>query len=229
MLLQSTIRESIFLEIAFPSFLAKNTPQILQAKGFGLFNYLPEVPPQQLMSLNKSDSLVKLLAMLQMIWLMIELLARYKQNIVISQLERVTLAFSTCSVVTYAVLWDRPSGVITRYRIKASREANIGEILLLATFGPGYLWTWNRLHGKEDKELDLMPIPNDASHAVDLRNMLKGFENNIVGRNIVEWGRHHHPAVVSVIAGSVLGGTLFGGLHCMAWNFSFPTPLEVIP
>ncbi|CZR69923.1 uncharacterized protein PAC_19824 [Phialocephala subalpina] len=202
--------------------------QILRAKSFKLFDTLPEVPPRQLESLNKSDSLVKLLAIIQMTWLMVELIVRYKQNIISSQLEVVTLAFSACSVVTYAILWDRPRGVTTRYRIKATKAANMDEILWLATFGPGYLWTWNRLESKPDEELDLLPIPNDASHAVDVRNLVGDFENTVFARRLVEWLRHHHPAVVSVIAGSVLGGTLFGGLHCLAWDFSFPSHAEVI-
>jgi hypothetical protein len=98
----------------------------------------------------------------------------------------------------------------------------------LATFGPGYLWTWHRFNGKEDEILHLMPIPNDASHAVDVRNLVSGFDNTTVGRTIVEWLRHNHPAIVSVIAGSALGGTLFGGIHCLAWNFAFPTCTELI-
>lgn len=202
--------------------------QILRAKSFKLFDTLPEVPPRQLECLSNSDSLVKLFSVVQMAWLMVELIVRYKQNIISSQLEVVTLAFSACSVVTYAILWDRPRGVTTRYRIKATKAANMDEILWLATFGPGYLWTWNRLEGKPDEELDLMPIPNDASHAVDVRNLVGDFEDSMFARKLFEWLRHHHPAVVSVIMGSVLGGTLFGGLHCLAWDFSFPSHAEVV-
>jgi hypothetical protein len=201
--------------------------QILRAKGFGLFESLPEVPPQQLEALSKSDALVTILAILQMAWLMIQLLVRYKQNIESSQLEIVTLAFSACGILTYAILWDRPRGVTTRYRIQASRGAKVDEVLLLATFGPGYLWTWPRLQSTEDIEFNLMPIPNDASHAVDVRNLAKNYEGNKFTRAFVDWGRHYHPAVVSVVIGSILGGTLFGGLHCLAWNFIFPTHIEV--
>lgn len=115
--------------------------QLLRAKGFKLYDALPPVAPHELESLNKSDSLVKLLAMLQIGWLMIQLFVRYKNNIVSSQIEIATLAFSICSLLTYAILWNRPRGVTTRYRVKATKAPKLNEIMSLATFGPGYLWT----------------------------------------------------------------------------------------
>ncbi|KAH8589511.1 hypothetical protein B0O99DRAFT_636669 [Bisporella sp. PMI_857] len=201
--------------------------QLLSAKGFKLYHDLPSISPQDLEALGNSDPLVKLLAVAQISWLIIQLLVRYRNNIVSSQLEIATLSFSVCSMLTYAMLWNRPRGVTTRYRIKAAKAPKEDEILLLATFGPGYLWTWNRFQGSEDEELHLMPIPNDASHAVDVRTLFAGFEDTVVVRMLVEWLRHNHPAVVSVIAGSVFGGSLFGALHCLAWNFSFPTQTEL--
>jgi hypothetical protein len=202
--------------------------QLLSAKGFKLYDSLPAVSPQELESLSNSDSLVKLLAMIQIGWLVIQLVVRHQNNIISSQLEIAALAFSVCSMLTYAILWNRPRGVTMRYRVKATKAPKLDEIISLATFGPGYLWTWHRFQEDEDEDLHLMPIPNDASHAVDVRNLVPGFENNVVGRMLVEWLRHNHPAIVSVIAGSVLGGTLFGGIHCLAWNFSFPTYTELV-
>ena len=202
--------------------------QLLNAKEFKLYDSLPPVSPQELESLSNSDSLVKLLTMIQIGWLMIQLLGRYRNNIVSSQLEIATLAFSICSILTYAILWNRPRGVTMRYRVMATKAPKLNEVISLATFGPGYLWTWHRFQGKEDGTFHLMPIPNDASHAVDVRNLVGGFENTVTGCTIVEWLRHNHPAIVSVIASSVLGGTIFGGMHCLAWNFSFPTRSELI-
>ena len=202
--------------------------QLLSAKGFKLYDSLPQISLQELDALNNSDSLVKLIAMTQIVWLMIQLLVRYRNNLVSSQLEIAALAFSVCSMLTYAILWNRPRGVTMRYRVNAVKAPKPDEIILLATSGPGYLWTWHLFEENEDDSLHLMPIPNDASHAVNVRTLVGGFENTVVGRTLVEWLRFNHPAVVSVIAGSVLGGTLFGGMHCLAWNLSFPTHAELI-
>jgi hypothetical protein len=202
--------------------------QLVNAKMFKLYDGLPPVSPQELETLSNSDSLVKLLAMLQIGWLMIQLLVRYEQNIISSQLEISALAFSVCSLLTYAILWNRPRGVTKRYRVRAAKAPKLTEIMSLATFGPGYVWTWHRFEAKEDEDLFLLPIPNDASHAVDVRSIVAGYENTVAGRTIVGWLRHNHPAIVSVIAGSVIGGTLFGGIHCLAWNFAFPTHTELV-
>jgi hypothetical protein len=202
--------------------------QLLSAKGFKLYRDLPPVSPQDLEALSKSDSLVKFLTILQISWLIIQLIIRYHNKLISSQLEIATLSFSVCSMITYAILWDRPRGLTTRYRVKATRIPKDDEIISLATFGPGYLWTWHRFPGREDEGLHLMPIPNDASHAVDVRYLFSGHENTAVLKTLVEWLRYNHPAVVSVIVGSVLGGTIFGGLHCLAWNFSFPTHTELV-
>lgn len=202
--------------------------QLINAKGFKLYEHLPPISAQELESLSNSDSLVKLLAVIQIAWLMIKLLVRYKTNIISSQLEVATLAFSVCSLLTYSILWNRPRGVTRRYRVKATRIPKLDEITSLAIFGPGYLWTWSRSHENIDEDLCVVPIPNDASHAVDVRSVLGEFGNTVAGRTLLGWLRYNHPAIVSVIAGSALGGTLFGALHCLAWNFVFPTRTELV-
>ncbi|KAH6717682.1 hypothetical protein BKA61DRAFT_716038 [Leptodontidium sp. MPI-SDFR-AT-0119] len=201
--------------------------QLLRAKDFQLFKLLPPVSSQDLESMTNTDFLAKLIAVTQVIWLMIQLLIRHQNGILSSQMEIATLAFAACSIVTYVIHWDRPRGITTRYEIKATKAPKEDQILALATFGPGYLWTWHRVQGDKDESLNLMPIPNDASHAVYLANLFSGYDNTIT-RTLMAWFSLNHPAVVSVIAGSVIGGTLFGSLHCLAWNFHFPTHSELI-
>jgi hypothetical protein len=203
--------------------------QLLSAKGFKLFTLdnFPSIPPSELESLSNSDSRVKFLAMTQIAWLITQLIVRYRKGIISTQLEIAAAASAASSMLTYAILWNRPRGVTTRYRIKASRVPSSDEIVSLATFGHGYMWTLPRIKESLDEDLTLVPIPNDANHAVDVRELVAGFEDTTVARMLVEWLRHNHPAIVCVIAGSV-GGTIFGGLHCLAWNFQFPTRAELL-
>lgn len=139
--------------------------------------------------------------MAQIAWLMTQLVVHYRKGMVSTQLEIAAVAFTACSMMTYAILWNRPRGITTRYRIEASRVPSSDEIISLATFGPGYMWTLPRIKESLNEELHLTPIPNDASHAMDVRKL---------------------------VAGSVIGGTVFGGLHCLVWNFQFPTRAELL-
>jgi hypothetical protein len=58
--------------------------------------------------------------------------------------------------------------------------------------------------------------------------LFAGFEDTFFVQMLVDWLHHNHPAIVSVIAGTVLGGSLFGALHFLAWNFRFPTQTELV-
>lgn len=82
--------------------------QIWNAKGQGMFRDLPRVSAQELEQLSKGDTIVKLLAILQICWLMLQLLSRAIRNLPSSQFEIAALAFASTSLVTYAILWNRP-------------------------------------------------------------------------------------------------------------------------
>ena len=66
--------------------------------------------------------------------------------------------------------------------------------------------------------MDLAPVPNDSVHKAEMRNT-----ETIV--NVVRAiGNNGESLLLSL--GLILGGTVFGGLHCLAWDFHFPTPYE---
>jgi hypothetical protein len=192
-----------------------NFNQLGEARRRRLFKSLPDVPARHLEILSNSDALVKILAIIQVSWLMIQLLVRKINSIPSSQLEIAALAFSVSSLITYALLWYRPQRIEIRYEIKATRPPNSSDLQFLSWVGPRYLWTWRRDLSSESK---LTPIPNDASHPVGNPN-----EGGLSG-----WMYENNGEALTVLVGSVLGGIVFGGIHCLAWNFPFPTPTEVL-
>ena len=175
---------------------ALTSPQILEARRLGLIQKLPQVSGRTLESFNKGDILVKLLALVQVSWLIIQLIARKIASLPSSQLEIATLAFSASSILTYLLYWSRPQGVETVWTIKASRLPTKQEMKFLVLAGPD---TSNKKldESNVDDDYDLLSIPNDACS--------KG---------------------TTFFNGAIIGGTAFGGLHCLAWNFHFPTPAE---
>lgn len=193
-----------------------NLSEICQSRD--LFGSLPDVSAQDLERLDSGDALVKLLAIIQVSWLMIQLLVRKISNIPSSQLEIAVLAFSASSLITYAILWNRPQEIDCRYKIQATKIPTARELREILLYGPRYLWTWRPSQGRIDSNLKLAPIPNDASHQV----------GTIDGNRLESWAYVNNGETLSVVAGSILSGTVFGGLHCLAWNFQFPTSTETL-
>lgn len=170
---------------------------------YGLFQTLPQVSKILLERLNKGDPLVKTLALIQVTWLIIQLIARKISKLPSSQLEIAAIAFSVYSIVTYLIYWNRPHGVETIWSIKASRLPTQSDMRGIAECGPFCLWTGERGESRVDSDYDLVPLPNDSS--VDVS------DNKGVG--------------LILAVGAIIGGTVFGGLHCLAWNFHFPITL----
>ena len=62
------------------------------------------------------------------------------------------------------------------------------------------------------------PIPNDATHCGAALE-LPEFVFEALSRN---------SEIATLAFGAVVDGTLFGGLHCLAWDISFPTFWEAL-
>jgi len=63
------------------------------------------------MDRSKADALVKGFALLQCVWLFIQVIARAIQGLAITELELSTMAFILCALVIYILWWDKPFGV----------------------------------------------------------------------------------------------------------------------
>lgn len=182
---------------------ALTAPQIEYAHRCGLFETLPQVSGSSLKRLNKGDALVKTLALIQISWLIIQLIVRRSAKLPSSQLEIAALAFSVSSMITYLLYWNRPQGVETIYPMKASKVPTIPEMRGIVEHGPSYIWTWKRGEIRVDSDYDLVPLPNDGYVT---------FSGGGAG----------------LAFGTIIGGTVFGALHCLAWTFHFPTPVDAL-
>jgi len=179
----------------------------------------PAIAVRQLEALNRGDFLAKALALVQVTYLMIQLIARKLDGLPSAQLEIAALAFSASSMITYILCWNRPQGVESIHIMKLNRALSESEIAQLAAHGPQYLWTKFRSTYKFEKELDLEPIPNDGMPYISRLMLIPQAVLSATGRN---------DEIISLAIGALLGGTLFGGLHCLAWNFHFPTSGEAL-
>lgn len=168
--------------------------QLLLARTRGIIDTLPRIPSERIQDLDNSDSFVKLLAIIQITWHFAQLAVRLSRGLPIAHLEVVTMGFASCSVVTYALLSERPKDVRTILEIKAVRPATLEELERISEAGPeAYVF---RRRGPA--------IPNNSIY-----HRIKGSWNSL------EFGLGHLSAFI-----------VLGAIHCIAWNFSFPTTLD---
>jgi hypothetical protein len=69
---------------------------------------LPYISPDELQDRSKSDSLVRTIAVGQILWVSIQILIRAARHLAISQLEITVVAFASCAVAMYGLNWYKP-------------------------------------------------------------------------------------------------------------------------
>ncbi|KAJ3481606.1 hypothetical protein NLI96_g7545 [Meripilus lineatus] len=83
-----------------------------------LRSLVPRINEQDIQDKSKSDMLTKTIALFQVAWFILQLCARYHENLVITELEILTLAFCVLNFATYALWWKKPFAVARGYAIR---------------------------------------------------------------------------------------------------------------
>jgi hypothetical protein len=150
---------------------------------------------------SKADLLVKLLALSQISWLVFSVIARGISALAVSQIEVATVAFSVLAIATYiANIW-KPKDVDVQIllRIPGTPEG-LGSDLLRKYETRSFI---RFLFQPSWLPGGYRPrIPNDTFR--------------ITGAI---------PLISSLTAVSTM---IFGGLHCIAWSFDFPSKAELL-
>lgn len=86
---------------------------------------LPHVNLEEIGDCSKSDSLIQVIAIVQILWNMFRIIVCRVRHLAISQLEIAVIAFASCAVIMYDLYWAKPKGVQTPITILSNeREAN---------------------------------------------------------------------------------------------------------
>jgi hypothetical protein len=144
---------------------------------------VPKVSDRQLEKLGRGEALVKVLGLIQIIYLIVQLIDRYLAHLSSALLEVATLVFFVLSMITYFIYWNQPQGVETVHIMKAKHMPHIGQVRLIAKREPSYLLLDNRPVSKFDKELDHACIPNDAIRDTESAMSLPPKIGEALGRN----------------------------------------------
>lgn len=166
---------------------------------------------------GKADLLVKSLAVLQITWLVLSIIVRGITSLPVSQLEITTLAFAILAIATYiSNLW-KPKDVARPFILA------LGQDLQLAL-------TDDLLQHHRSKHEDVEKYVETRSQARSfLKQMLwpskvssAKFEGHRVANDIFQV----NGSVPMIAVATAMSTLAFGGLHCIAWSFEFPSKAE---
>ena len=194
----------------------------------------PSISKAELMSRGKSDWSVKLIAVLQIIWFVVQTLVRAIQHYQTTVLEIITVVFAFCSVLIYGFSWHQPQGleypvVLEERDLKPATDAAISRQVSkethqaedeskrhieLNTNETGSKQEYNGLQGVEEGQTKQEAQPA-SSHK--RREMLSHLQNRYVRERAV----NNVPPFVFI-----LFACGFGAIHCLGWNSPFPTTKE---
>jgi len=182
---------------------------------------MPVITEAEIEDRSKEDVLSKGVAILQLVWFVVQIVARYAQNLGITPLEMDTLAVVAVACIAYGLWWKKPKEVhlpyIVNWKDAYPPQLNNGyafnvhvKIILIHRFS-------------SPSEVDENPGAVNHSHFMGI--LSHSSRPRRANRTIVRsrwvpplggYGPYHGDIVFLI--GS-LSGLVYGGIHCLGWNF----------
>ena len=161
---------------------------------------------EELWDRSKSDNVGKSIALLQALWLVIQVISRAVEHLPTSTLELTSVAFVSCTFFTSIFWWKKPldTRIPTKIRSEQVDAEVVGDILLLE----GMKTTRNSADPK---------VSGWQSEVI--QGILEPIQQSAYHRPRSLWLRFTNTALLSAI---------FGGIHCVAISWSFPSLTENI-
>ena len=189
---------------------------------------------------SKGDTVTKALVVVQTTWFLLQCVTRGSQHLALTELELATAAFAVLNIIIYALWWDKPLDVQCHIvvRRRSTQEQNSWSAGRQAAeereVAPRQQWDcWARslewlrdawdglrrvLHGRAWKDV----WDGLKSVTRPFFEMIGGDDDEetffVVGRR----GRWD----ISSVSGMTIVTMVFGGIHCVAWSFHFPSQTE---
>jgi hypothetical protein len=166
----------------------------------GIITDFPVIKNADIDDKNKSDALVKVLALMQVVWMVVQLCARVYYHHPFAPLELGTVAFSATAIIMYIVEWDKPKDINAPVYVKAA-SSSVSEEAFRAI-------------------VEAAPFPYMQFPFIQYKHYYMpsvAFHETFGDVKVIDtWSAA--VAMTTVVS--------FGGIHLLAWNLQFPTPVE---
>ena len=177
-----------------------NPKQLLWLMAKGLIR-IPSVTSKEIEDKSKQDSLIKALALGQTVCFVAQCIGRGIQGLPVSTLEITTMAYVACMLPSMLFWWSKPYGIVTPTPLDIAHWPP-GSSEQLDKLASEDLWVLYR-------QMSLTRYPRVINSIA--------LDSHWVTRDL---SRSPNWVVLAFTA------ALFGGVHCIAWNFEFPTVVE---
>ncbi|KAJ7077740.1 hypothetical protein C8R44DRAFT_755073 [Mycena epipterygia] len=195
--------------ISMGGFVSQNGHAIITIKQLQNPEYISairKVKAEYIMDKSKGDALSKGVALTQGLWFIMKCLARVHQHLPVTQIEVATLAFAVVNVLIWSLWWAKPLDV--GQPISAGSAAELDETQ--PTIPP--LRLVNKFSGVFNG--DYSPYLPIKSTSVPSFWAMDCGEGNKTQKEM--------PFHIECLI-----GTIFGAIHCAAWNANFPSAIEM--
>jgi hypothetical protein len=183
---------------------ALDARQLYKARELGIIESLSSVSEEAIQDQSKGDAVIKLTAMFQAFYLVLQLIVRRIEGLPSSLLEIMVVAFSACAFITYLLFFPKPQGVKVPRYIHAARYPTPEEIGIIAKPAP----------------FDCMIGYRKRTYAMPNLTMHYWWGNK---KSIFEFiaDESSHGGLLLLMVGSVFGGMVFGAIHCAGVSLHF--------
>ena len=171
----------------------------------------------EIMDKGMSDWLAKSLVLLQTSWFVMQCIARAIEHLPVTHLEIVTLAYAAMNFVIYIFWWKKPLNVNRPVRVFRKSESRTTQPLVNEPISEARKMTWEAIRKSLETMVWLIVTGQEEDANLSREDRVPRFWANSTGRD------------AAIADFTVLGvGVCFGGIHCIAWFFSFPTHTELL-
>ncbi|KAF8655496.1 hypothetical protein AX16_003026 [Volvariella volvacea WC 439] len=183
---------------------------------------LPTISEAELLDKSKYNALSKILAIMHLHWFVVQYIARYTQGLAITELEVITLAYALLNTLTNVIWWGKPANIEYPVYFYRNGERKSGPDGPSGRWGRQELWEKEWYTGlwpcKERLKRTLLAICAPLKDMARRIANAKRTEIHSAGDLTVrDWRR--------MVSWMSIVGALFGGIHVMAWDTQFSSPI----
>ncbi|KAL6831778.1 hypothetical protein V8C40DRAFT_263072 [Trichoderma camerunense] len=159
-----------------------DSKQLAIARKRGIITEMPKIKEEAIDDKSKSDGLVKIIAVLQVLWLVVQLIVRTIDDLHFTQLEITTVAFAATAVIIYSIDFIKPKDVNVPFYIDIEKVVGYDDFVAIAEAAPfaymqgkRYYMPTSTLHDIIDyRDEEMISDPKNAKNTNSENNSQEG-------------------------------------------------------